>query len=110
MTTEQPPKSPSNTQDSYPRGPQRDPNATATIYKMSSNENPLGCSAAVAAAVQAAAAGLGDYPPYTDEPLRQGLAELHGQRADAGLFRHRQRRLRCAGASRRVPCFHRAMK
>ena len=66
-------------QNSYPRGPQRDRNALETVYKMSSNENPLGCSPKVAAAVEAAAAGLGDYPPYTDDALREGLAEMHGR-------------------------------
>ncbi len=78
MTTDEQPST-SGAQDNYPRGPQRDPNATETVYKMSSNENPLGCSASVAAAVQAAAAGLGDYPPYTDEKLRDALSEFHGR-------------------------------
>ena len=50
-----------------------------SVYKMSSNENPLGCSAKVAAAVAAASSGLGDYPPYTDEKLRLGLAAMHGR-------------------------------
>ena len=69
-------------QGAYPRGPERAPagaSSGATVYKMSSNENPLGCSASVAAAVQAAAAGLGDYPPYVDDKLRAALAELHGR-------------------------------
>ncbi len=79
MTTAAQHQSSSGVRSDYPRGPQRNPNATGTIYKMSSNENPLGCSASVAAAVQAAASGLGDYPPYTDESLRVGLAELHGR-------------------------------
>lgn len=81
MTTE-PQSTPAGAQNSYPRGPQRNRNTDSsgeTVYKMSSNENPLGCSSAVTAAVQAAAAGLGDYPPYTDDALRQALADLHGR-------------------------------
>ena len=78
MTTDKQPQ-PSGAQGAYPRGPQRDRHSMETIYKMSSNENPLGCSATVAAAVVAAAAGLGDYPPYTDDSLRAALADLHGR-------------------------------
>ena len=78
MTSEQQ-KPPAGPQGSYPRGPERDRSAAVAMHKMSSNENPLGCSPVVAAAVQAVAFGLGDYPPYTDDKLRQGLAELHGR-------------------------------
>jgi histidinol-phosphate aminotransferase len=77
MTSHQQPQ-PSGAQPAYPRGPERAQSADA-VYKMSSNENPLGCSPAAAAAVQAAAAGLGDYPPFTDDKLRAALADLHGR-------------------------------
>lgn len=73
-------------QSDYPLGPERDVGKMIDVYKMASNENPLGCSSSVAAAVAAAASGLGDYPPYTDEILREALASFHGRSLTAANF------------------------
>lgn len=57
--------------------PELDP---AAIIKLSANENPLGCSPAVVAAIQAEAAGLSRYPPIEGESnLRTALAQMHGR-------------------------------
>ena len=57
--------------------PDIDPTA---IIKMSANENPLGCSSAVVAAIQAEAASLSRYPPIEGESnLRAALTQMHGR-------------------------------
>ncbi len=49
------------------------------IFKMSSNENPLGPSAQVVEAIRKAAPELNIYPPRDDQTLRQALASFHGR-------------------------------
>lgn len=56
------------------------------IYKMSSNENPLGPSPMAVAAIRAAADGLNLYPPRDDIHLCQALAEYHGRQLTADHF------------------------
>ena len=51
-------------------------------WKLSSNENPLGCSPAASAAYIAAAADLATYPDGAHEALRTALATRYG--LDAG--------------------------
>ncbi len=53
-----------------------------TVIKLSSNENPLGCSTDASAAFVAAGAGLNRYPPTDHAGLRAAIAEVHG--LDAG--------------------------
>jgi len=62
----------------YPRGPERSSGARIR-HKLSSNENPLGASPAAVAAIQAAAEGLWEYPPFLDDELRSALAAHHGR-------------------------------
>ena len=50
-----------------------------TVYRMSANETPLGPSPRAVAAMQAAAANVGMYPPIGTEPLREALADIWGQ-------------------------------
>ncbi|WP_300036506.1 histidinol-phosphate transaminase [uncultured Roseobacter sp.] len=45
--------------------------------KLSSNENPFGCSPLASAAVSAAALGLHRYPSTDHSPLRAAIAEVH---------------------------------
>jgi histidinol-phosphate aminotransferase len=52
---------------------------TDKIYKMSSNENPLGPSAQVVDAIQAEAASLNLYPDNDDGRFREALAAFHGR-------------------------------
>lgn len=49
------------------------------VYKLSSNENPLGPSPQVVAAIQAAAKSLNLYPDRDDIHLREALASFHGR-------------------------------
>ena len=49
------------------------------IYKLSSNENPLGPSTEVLAAIQKTAVSLNEYPALDDSILRHALAEFHGR-------------------------------
>lgn len=49
------------------------------VYRMCYNENPLGPSPDVIAAIQHAARNLGQYPDWTDAQLRQALAEVIGR-------------------------------
>jgi histidinol-phosphate aminotransferase len=59
----------------------------AAIIKLSANENAMGCSPAVVAAVQAEAAGLSLYPPMEGESnLRTALAQMHGRSLTADYF------------------------
>ncbi len=48
------------------------------VLKLSSNENPLGCSDQARAAFAAAAADLHRYPNTDHAPLRRAIAEVHG--------------------------------
>ena len=48
------------------------------VLKLSSNENPLGCSEKVRAAYAAAAADLHRYPNTDHAPLRRAIGEVHG--------------------------------
>ncbi len=50
-----------------------------TIYKLGSNEGPLGPSPAAIDAIQRVAASLGQYPPQRDDKLRESLTALHGR-------------------------------
>ncbi len=49
------------------------------VYRMSFNESAYGPSPNVVAALQAAAAQIGDYPDFGDEVLRHALAEVWGR-------------------------------
>lgn len=49
----------------------------ARVYKLSSNENPLGPSPLAVAAAKGALATLDLYPPRDDEDFRRDLAEFH---------------------------------
>ncbi|MFV0385387.1 histidinol-phosphate transaminase [Paracoccus sp. (in: a-proteobacteria)] len=48
------------------------------VLKLSSNENPLGCSPAAQAAFGQAAGNLHRYPPTDHAALRQAIAGVHG--------------------------------
>lgn len=48
------------------------------VLKLSSNENPLGCSPAAQAAFSAAAGDLNRYPNTDHAPLRRAIGEVHG--------------------------------
>lgn len=48
------------------------------VLKLSSNENPLGCSPAAQAAFAAAAGDLHRYPSTDHRTLRAAIAEMHG--------------------------------
>lgn len=48
------------------------------VYKLSSNETPLGCSPKVRAAIEATLAKLEIYPDGQSEDLRHAIAEVHG--------------------------------
>lgn len=48
------------------------------VLKLSSNENPLGCSPAAKAAFAAAAGDLHRYPNTNHAPLRHAIGEMHG--------------------------------
>ena len=50
----------------------------ADVLKLSSNENPLGCSPAASAAFVAAAADLNRYPATDHAGLRRAIGEVHG--------------------------------
>jgi len=52
---------------------------TEKIYKLSSNENPLGSSEKVIAAIQSAAISLDVYPDRDDIRLRSALVNFHGR-------------------------------
>lgn len=57
-----------------------------TVYRMSFNESPLGPSPAAVQAIQEAAASLGDYPDFSDEALREALANQMGRGLTADHF------------------------
>jgi histidinol-phosphate aminotransferase len=50
----------------------------AEVLKLSSNENPLGCSPAALAAYRAAGESLHRYPSSDQAALRGAIAEIHG--------------------------------
>ncbi len=50
----------------------------ADVLKLSSNENPLGCSDAAKAAFAGAAQGLNRYPGTDHASLRAAIADVHG--------------------------------
>lgn len=52
------------------------------VLKLSSNENPLGCSPAAATAFAEAAGNLHRYPSTDHAELRQAIADVHGLDAD----------------------------
>lgn len=52
---------------------------TDRIYKLSSNENPLGPSPRVVAAITKAAETIHIYPPREDDALRERIADYHGR-------------------------------
>lgn len=52
------------------------------VLKLSSNENPLGCSPRAAEAFRAASTDLHRYPATDHTPLRAAIAEMHGLEAD----------------------------
>lgn len=51
---------------------------TADVLKLSSNENPYGCSDAAKAAYARAGHALNRYPPTDHSALHQAIAEVHG--------------------------------
>lgn len=57
-----------------------------TVYRMSFNESPLGPSPAAVQAIQETAASLGDYPDFSDEALREALANHIGRGLTADHF------------------------
>lgn len=56
------------------------------IYKLSSNENPLGPSPMAVAAIRACAQGIHRYPDQTDRRLREALARDLGGSLEEGQF------------------------
>jgi histidinol-phosphate aminotransferase len=64
----------------------RSRSAAAKLYKLSSNENPLGSSPAVAETIRRFAGTLGEYSPVTDARLRDALAGAYGRNLSAGNF------------------------
>jgi histidinol-phosphate aminotransferase len=56
------------------------------VYKLSSNEHPLGCSEKVLAAIQAATQNLHIYPDTTDLRLRQALVQHFDQQLALDQF------------------------
>jgi histidinol-phosphate aminotransferase len=56
------------------------------VYKLSSNENPLGPSPGVVAAIQSAAPSLHLYPDRDDIHLRQALTAFHGRHLTENHF------------------------
>jgi len=52
------------------------------VYKLSSNETPLGAARDAIEAFTAAAAGLNLYPDGSARAMRQAIAEIHGLEAD----------------------------
>lgn len=59
---------------------------SSKIFKMSSNENPLGPSPLAVAAIRTAADGLNLYPARDDGRLCQALADLHGRQLTPAHF------------------------
>jgi histidinol-phosphate aminotransferase len=62
----------------YVPGKSAAPAGVAKVYKLSSNENPLGASPAAIEAVREAASHLEFYPDGSATKLRGAIAEVHG--------------------------------
>ena len=62
----------------YVPGKSAAPAGVAKVYKLSSNENPLGASPAAIEAVREAANHLEFYPDGSATKLREAIAEVHG--------------------------------
>ena len=56
------------------------------IYKLSSNENPLGPSPKAVAAIQQSLLGLNEYPDRTDARLRVALSNFYNQKLSEEQF------------------------
>lgn len=56
------------------------------LYKLSSNENALGCSPKALAAIQQYLPSIAEYPDRTDKRLRQKLAAFYGSGFTAAHF------------------------
>ena len=61
----------------YRGGKSGDPNKFDKIHKLSSNENPLGCSPQVQQVIKDRHNAISGYPDATDLKLREALAELY---------------------------------
>ena len=64
--------------DLYVPGKSKAPGVAGPIYKLSSNETPLGPSPAAKAAFRAADDRLAAYPDGNATPLREAIGKLHG--------------------------------
>ena len=64
--------------DAYVPGKSHAPAGVAKVYKLSSNENPLGTSPRAVAAARAAADKLQLYPDGSSTRLREAIARVHG--------------------------------
>ena len=64
--------------DAYVPGKSRAPDGVAKVFKLSSNENPLGPSPKAVVAAQAAASTLALYPDGSSMRLREAIAKTHG--------------------------------
>ena len=64
--------------DPYVPGKSKAPGVAGPVYKLSSNETPLGPSPHAVAAFQAAADKLAAYPDGTETPLREAIGACHG--------------------------------
>ena len=64
--------------DPYVPGKSKAPGVAGPVYKLSSNETPLGPSPKAAAAFQAAIDRLASYPDGTVTPLREAIGARHG--------------------------------
>lgn len=67
--------------DAYVPGKSTAPAGVAKVYKLSSNENPLGPSPKAIEAAREVAAKLDIYPDGTAKRLREAIAEVHGLNA-----------------------------
>ena len=61
----------------YRGGKSGDPNKFDKIHKLSSNENPLGCSPQVQQVIKDRHNAISGYPDATDLKLREAIAELY---------------------------------
>ncbi len=64
--------------DPYVPGKSKAPGVAGPIYKLSSNETPLGASPRAKAAFLAAVEALPSYPDGTTTPLREAIGRCHG--------------------------------
>jgi len=64
--------------EAYVPGKSTAPAGVTKVYKLSSNENPLGPSPKAVEAARAVAAKLDVYPDGTARRLREAIAEVHG--------------------------------